>query len=233
MACSAVQSVRVARRGCRDCSCWLQVTVRAVGLNFRDVLNVLGMYPGDPGPPGSDCAGVVEAVGPGVSLLAPGEARFQVVRDSVPGSTISTAFALTLSLPCHVPQATQCLAWRLDAWGTACTPQQACWPLCHAASALRQPPPPPPCTSRCSLRSNRAVTWALAPACWCTLGRVVWDSQPSKWPTPLAVRWSLLLARRPSVAPCAAWAWLPLPTPDLLGSQTPRRQQRLVAAWTC
>ena len=26
--------------------------VRAVGLNFRDVLNVLGEYPGDPGPPG-------------------------------------------------------------------------------------------------------------------------------------------------------------------------------------
>ena len=33
--------------------------VKAVGLNFRDVLNVLGMYPGDPGPPGGDCAGVV------------------------------------------------------------------------------------------------------------------------------------------------------------------------------
>jgi len=32
--------------------------VRAVGLNFRDVLNVLGEYPGDPGPPGSDVAGV-------------------------------------------------------------------------------------------------------------------------------------------------------------------------------
>ena len=30
--------------------CW--VDVRAVGINFRDVLNVLGMYPGDPGPPG-------------------------------------------------------------------------------------------------------------------------------------------------------------------------------------
>jgi len=28
------------------------VAVRAVGLNFRDVLNVLGMYPGDPGDPG-------------------------------------------------------------------------------------------------------------------------------------------------------------------------------------
>ena len=29
---------------------------RAWGLNFRDVLNVLGMYPGDPGDPGGDCA---------------------------------------------------------------------------------------------------------------------------------------------------------------------------------
>ena len=29
------------------------VCVKAVGINFRDVLNVLGMYPGDPGPPGS------------------------------------------------------------------------------------------------------------------------------------------------------------------------------------
>jgi hypothetical protein len=31
------------------------VAVRAVGLNFRDVLNVLGMYPGDPGDPGERC----------------------------------------------------------------------------------------------------------------------------------------------------------------------------------
>ena len=28
------------------------VAVAAVGINFRDVLNVLGMYPGDPGDPG-------------------------------------------------------------------------------------------------------------------------------------------------------------------------------------
>ena len=33
--------------------------VRAVGLNFRDVLNVLGEYPGDPGPPGIDCSGII------------------------------------------------------------------------------------------------------------------------------------------------------------------------------
>ena len=39
------------------------INVKAVGLNFRDVLNVLGLYPGDPGDPGGDCAGTVAAVG--------------------------------------------------------------------------------------------------------------------------------------------------------------------------
>jgi NADPH:quinone reductase-like Zn-dependent oxidoreductase len=42
----------------------ITLRVCAVGLNFRDVLNVLGMYPGDPGPPGSDCAGIVLAAAP-------------------------------------------------------------------------------------------------------------------------------------------------------------------------
>ena len=37
----------------------VRLRVRAVGLNFRDVLNVLGEYPGDPGPPGGDAAGRV------------------------------------------------------------------------------------------------------------------------------------------------------------------------------
>ena len=46
--------------------------VHAVGVNFRDVLNVLGMYPGDPGAPGADCAGVVTAVGTGVTGLSAG-----------------------------------------------------------------------------------------------------------------------------------------------------------------
>jgi acyl transferase domain-containing protein/NADPH:quinone reductase-like Zn-dependent oxidoreductase/acyl carrier protein len=52
------------------------VSVKAVGINFRDVLNVLGMYPGDPGPPGGDCAGVVIAVGPNSNGLKPGDAVF-------------------------------------------------------------------------------------------------------------------------------------------------------------
>ena len=44
---------------------FVQVSVRAVGLNFRDVLNILGMYPGEPGDPGADFSGVVSALGPG------------------------------------------------------------------------------------------------------------------------------------------------------------------------
>ena len=47
--------------------------VHAVGVNFRDVLNVLGMYPGDPGAPGADCAGIVMVVGAGVTALSPGD----------------------------------------------------------------------------------------------------------------------------------------------------------------
>ena len=49
--------------------------MKAVGINFRDVLNVLGMYPGDPGAPGSDVAGVVVAAASS-SSLQPGQAVF-------------------------------------------------------------------------------------------------------------------------------------------------------------
>eukprot|EP00873_Tetraselmis_striata_P012572 jgi/Tetstr1/432836/TSEL_022185.t1 len=52
------------------------VQVRAVGLNFRDVLNVLGEYPGDPGDPGSDVAGVVVRVGAEVTGFKAGDNVF-------------------------------------------------------------------------------------------------------------------------------------------------------------
>ena len=44
----------------------VEISVEAAGLNFRDVLNALGMYPGDAGPLGGECAGTVAAVGEGV-----------------------------------------------------------------------------------------------------------------------------------------------------------------------
>ena len=48
--------------------------VRAVGLNFRDVLNVLGEYPGDPGPPGGDSSGVTST-----SLATPDTATDETI----------------------------------------------------------------------------------------------------------------------------------------------------------
>ncbi|SPM31688.1 type I polyketide synthase [Mycobacterium terramassiliense] len=52
---------------------YVQVRVEAAGLNFRDVLNVLGLYPGDPGPIGGDFAGVVTELGGGVTGLEVGQ----------------------------------------------------------------------------------------------------------------------------------------------------------------
>ncbi|WP_243653210.1 type I polyketide synthase [Pseudonocardia endophytica] len=51
----------------------VRVGIRAAGLNFRDVLNALGMYPGDAGLFGSEAAGVVTEVGPDVTDLAAGD----------------------------------------------------------------------------------------------------------------------------------------------------------------
>ena len=46
---------------------YVQIRVEAAGLNFRDVLNVLGLYPGDPGPIGGDFSGIVTQLGSGVT----------------------------------------------------------------------------------------------------------------------------------------------------------------------
>ncbi|MBY0286514.1 MAG: SDR family NAD(P)-dependent oxidoreductase [Mycobacteriaceae bacterium] len=52
---------------------YVQVQVEAAGLNFRDVLNVLGLYPGDPGPIGGDFAGVVTQLGSGITGIEVGQ----------------------------------------------------------------------------------------------------------------------------------------------------------------
>jgi acyl transferase domain-containing protein/NADPH:quinone reductase-like Zn-dependent oxidoreductase/acyl carrier protein len=52
----------------------IEIQVRAAGLNFRDVVGALGLYPGDPGPLGGECAGTVVAVGPGENNLKVGDA---------------------------------------------------------------------------------------------------------------------------------------------------------------
>ncbi|WP_020659289.1 type I polyketide synthase [Amycolatopsis benzoatilytica] len=51
----------------------VRLRVTAAGVNFRDVLNALGKYPGDPGPLGAEAAGVVAETGPLVGDLQPGD----------------------------------------------------------------------------------------------------------------------------------------------------------------
>ncbi|MEV4146539.1 SDR family NAD(P)-dependent oxidoreductase [Amycolatopsis sp. NPDC049691] len=51
----------------------VRIAVRAAGVNFRDVLNTLGMYPGPATSPGLEAAGVVTAVGADVTRFAPGD----------------------------------------------------------------------------------------------------------------------------------------------------------------
>ncbi|WP_176308738.1 alcohol dehydrogenase catalytic domain-containing protein, partial [Micromonospora sp. NBS 11-29] len=54
----------------------VRVAVRAAGVNFRDVLIALGMYPDSSAVMGSEGAGVVVEVGPDVSGLTPGDRVF-------------------------------------------------------------------------------------------------------------------------------------------------------------
>ncbi|WP_344294856.1 SDR family NAD(P)-dependent oxidoreductase, partial [Streptomyces synnematoformans] len=60
----------------------VRLSVRAAGLNFRDVLGALGMYPGEV-TIGAEAAGVVVETAPDVADLAPGDRVFGMVRGAV------------------------------------------------------------------------------------------------------------------------------------------------------
>ena len=72
-----------------------RLRVHAVSLNFRDVLNVLGEYPGDPGPPGGDCAGTVAATGDGVAHLCAGDLTFGLAHAPLASAALSHALLLS------------------------------------------------------------------------------------------------------------------------------------------
>ena len=66
----------------------VRIQVRACGLNFRDVLNAMNLYPGDPGPLGGDVCGEIIAVGQQVQDFALGDR----VMGLAPGCLASLAF---------------------------------------------------------------------------------------------------------------------------------------------
>jgi acyl transferase domain-containing protein/acyl-CoA synthetase (AMP-forming)/AMP-acid ligase II/alkylation response protein AidB-like acyl-CoA dehydrogenase/NADPH:quinone reductase-like Zn-dependent oxidoreductase/acyl carrier protein/ubiquinone/menaquinone biosynthesis C-methylase UbiE len=51
----------------------VEIRVHATGLNFRDVLNALGVYPGEAGELGCECAGEITAIGGAITQFQPGD----------------------------------------------------------------------------------------------------------------------------------------------------------------
>ncbi len=82
----------------------VEVAVHAAGLNFSDVLKVLGLYPGitDPVVPlGIECSGVVAAVGEGVKRFRPGDAVMGVAPFSFASHALTAEYAL-VPKPAHL-----------------------------------------------------------------------------------------------------------------------------------
>ncbi|HLF25325.1 MAG TPA: SDR family NAD(P)-dependent oxidoreductase [Anaerolineae bacterium] len=69
----------------------VEIQAAATGLNFKDVMNALGMYPGDPGPLGGECAGRVSAVGSGVAAVHIGDEVIALAGGSFAGYVIAPA----------------------------------------------------------------------------------------------------------------------------------------------
>ncbi|MFN7146647.1 MAG: MDR/SDR family oxidoreductase, partial [Myxococcota bacterium] len=76
----------------------VEIEVEASGLNFRDVLNALGMYKGRSGPLGGECAGRVVAVGEGVRTLAVGD-PVMALASSAFGRFVTTDARLAVKRP--------------------------------------------------------------------------------------------------------------------------------------
>jgi NADPH:quinone reductase-like Zn-dependent oxidoreductase/acyl carrier protein len=79
----------------------VQIRVRATGLNFRDVLIVLGMYPDPDAPIGGECAGEVIEVGEGVEGLAVGD-RVMAMDPGAFGTLTNAPAELTVRIPDEV-----------------------------------------------------------------------------------------------------------------------------------
>jgi acyl transferase domain-containing protein/NADPH:quinone reductase-like Zn-dependent oxidoreductase len=118
----------------------VEVQVRAVGLNFKDVLNVLGELPlRFLTPPGDDCAGIVTSVGELVPGLRRGNELFGAAPGCLPYFVRARTDALLVAVrPQNVVASHACTLPAV--WTTAheilkraCTQRRACC-LLHAAT---------------------------------------------------------------------------------------------------
>ncbi len=72
----------------------VEIRVNAAGLNFRDVMNAAGVYPGGPIPFGAECSGTISAVGSGVTEMKPGDEVIAVANASFASFTTADVRAV-------------------------------------------------------------------------------------------------------------------------------------------
>jgi acyl transferase domain-containing protein/acyl-CoA synthetase (AMP-forming)/AMP-acid ligase II/NADPH:quinone reductase-like Zn-dependent oxidoreductase/NAD(P)-dependent dehydrogenase (short-subunit alcohol dehydrogenase family)/acyl carrier protein len=72
----------------------VEIRVNAAGLNFRDVMNAAGVYPGGPIPFGAECSGTISAVGSGVADMQAGDEVIAVANASFSAFTTADARAV-------------------------------------------------------------------------------------------------------------------------------------------
>ncbi|TDR42080.1 myxalamid-type polyketide synthase MxaB [Tahibacter aquaticus] len=77
----------------------VEIEVLAAGLNFRDVLNALGQYPGEAGLLGFEAVGRVTALGPDVAGLAIGDSVIALAAPGCIGSHVTVRRALVVRKP--------------------------------------------------------------------------------------------------------------------------------------
>ncbi len=72
----------------------VEIRVLAAGLNFRDVMNAAGVYPGGPIPLGAECSGTISAVGSAVVDMKAGDEVIAVANGSFSAYTTADACAV-------------------------------------------------------------------------------------------------------------------------------------------
>ena len=79
----------------------VEIQVQATGLNFRDVLRVLGMYPDEATPLGNECVGTIVGLGDGVKDLAIGDQVLAIAAGSF-STFVTTPADLVIRKPEHL-----------------------------------------------------------------------------------------------------------------------------------
>ncbi len=79
----------------------IELRVQATGLNFRDVLNALDLYPGEAGPLGLECVGEVVAVGATVETVSIGDVVMAIAPASF-SQFVTVHAALAVPKPAHL-----------------------------------------------------------------------------------------------------------------------------------